>query len=184
MMLALFVNAAFAATLTVGPNGDYTTIQNAVDSAQSGDIIQVAAGTYVEQVTVDRPDLDVLTIRGPSTQRPEIVAPNSKVVTLVARDVHLTLENLRVTASASAPSAQRAIRLRTLDDDNADETVLTVANVLLTGPTTSGTLAVNCMPEDAADAVVVEGSGLSFSGWDLLGETTCVGYTQGWDIDD
>ena len=62
--------------------------------------------------------------------------------------------------------------------------MLTVSNLLLTGPTTSGTLAVNCAQEDSDDSIVVQGSAFSFSGLDLLGEATCVGYTQGWDIDD
>ena len=103
MLLTLVATAAFSATLTVGPSGAYSTIQGAIDDASSGDVIQVAAGTYVEQLIIDRADLDVLTIRGPSSVRPEIVGPNGKINTIIARDVDLTLENLRVTASNTAP---------------------------------------------------------------------------------
>ncbi len=50
-----------AAVWQVDPSGagDFTTIQGAVDSAAPGDVIQVAAGHYVEQVVVTTDDLTV-----------------------------------------------------------------------------------------------------------------------------
>jgi hypothetical protein len=49
------------ATITVCASGcDYTTIQAAVDNATAGDVIDVAAGTYAEEVTVNKS----LTIQG------------------------------------------------------------------------------------------------------------------------
>lgn len=47
--------------LTVGPaDCDHTTIQAAVDAAPAGAVIEVRAGTYVEQVVIDKP----LTLKG------------------------------------------------------------------------------------------------------------------------
>jgi pectin methylesterase-like acyl-CoA thioesterase len=47
------------ATLTVGLGGTFSTIQAAVTAAQDGDIIDIAAGTYREQVTVDGKDITI-----------------------------------------------------------------------------------------------------------------------------
>jgi hypothetical protein len=44
--------AASAATLNVGPNGPFTTIQAAVNAAATGDTISVAPGRYVENVVI------------------------------------------------------------------------------------------------------------------------------------
>ncbi|WP_435184020.1 Ig-like domain-containing protein [Cylindrospermopsis raciborskii G7] len=52
-------------TLIVGSGSQYTTIQAAINAASDGDIIEVQAGTYAEQLTIDKQ----LTIRGPNSQK-------------------------------------------------------------------------------------------------------------------
>ena len=65
--------------LHVGVGQQFTTIQSAVDAAQNGDTILVAAGTYVEQVTITNKDL---TIKGQGDAT-HVVAP-----TTLAANIH------------------------------------------------------------------------------------------------
>lgn len=64
--LSAFAMPASAATITVNPDGtgDYTTIQEAVDNAASGDVIQVEGGTYYETVYVSTSDVTIESANG------------------------------------------------------------------------------------------------------------------------
>ncbi len=61
MALVLIASSTWASvTITVGPTGDYTTIQAAINAAPSGAVIEVAAGTYTGSVSINKS----LTING------------------------------------------------------------------------------------------------------------------------
>ncbi len=56
IILILMLGAASAAKITVGPeNADYAKIQQAIDNATDGDVIEVHSGTYHENVYVFKP---------------------------------------------------------------------------------------------------------------------------------
>lgn len=54
LFLLICMSAASAATLQVGSTAKYHTIQSAVNAAKTGDIINVAYGTYPEQVIINK----------------------------------------------------------------------------------------------------------------------------------
>lgn len=86
--------AARSAILTMGAGQAYTTLAAAVSAASAGDVIDVLAGTYVDQVaTINVP----LTIRGVGgapvfTQTPGTELPGLKGYLIVNAD--LTVDNL------------------------------------------------------------------------------------------
>lgn len=75
--------SADAATIHVP--ADVSTIQAAVDGASSGDVIQVAAGTYVEQIIVDGKDI---TIVGAGRSDTFIHSPDNLVTAFTTPTIH------------------------------------------------------------------------------------------------
>ena len=94
-----------ADTLNVGLGEPYSTIQSAIDDANDGDIISVAAGTYSEAITIDKHI--ILQGAGDGTIGTVIAPPNgggvsavtveasgnSETNRLIIRDVFVTGEN-------------------------------------------------------------------------------------------
>lgn len=64
VLLIFLVSTASAATLSVGSKAKYHTIQSAVNAAKDGDTINVAAGTYKENVVVDNKHLKIIGQKG------------------------------------------------------------------------------------------------------------------------
>lgn len=60
LCLIIVSSTASAATLKVGPNEKYKTIQKAVNAAHEGDTIIVNSGTYRENVNITKSDLTIL----------------------------------------------------------------------------------------------------------------------------
>jgi|GEM_PF-2816002 len=107
-------------TLTVGPSGsgaDFTSIQKAIGEATEGDTIEVAAGTYDEQIVIDK----ALTIQGQGNEtiiKPSQTTANNfqlfsrkaggsdNTAPIVVANADVTIKNLKIDGSevSSVPS--------------------------------------------------------------------------------
>ena len=73
--LVLLLSPALASTLSVDPSDSsaYATIQDAIDSAASGDVVEVVSGTFTECIDTSGLDLTIIGDGATST----IIAFNS-----------------------------------------------------------------------------------------------------------
>jgi hypothetical protein len=67
ILSSVLSSSAFGATLTVGPTGAHSTITDAITAASSGDRIEVAPGTYAENIDAAGKDLDIVGTAGPGS---------------------------------------------------------------------------------------------------------------------
>ncbi|MBX2799943.1 MAG: hypothetical protein KTR31_19845 [Myxococcales bacterium] len=68
--LVLSGSTAWGGTWTVGPQGDFATVQEAVDAARPGDVIDVAAGRHPLHANISKE----LTLRGQGVDQTRLVA--------------------------------------------------------------------------------------------------------------
>jgi hypothetical protein len=114
VMVGLGNNVAYASSLCVHPTGAgqcYTTIQAAVDAANSGDRIIIRAGKYVEQVTISGKDLTLLGRSGAVIQAPAAMEDTLSPVfgfpgrpILLVTDAEVTVRDLTIDGANSAES--------------------------------------------------------------------------------
>ncbi len=114
VMVGLGNSVAYAASLCVHPTGAgqcFTSIQAAVDAANSGDRIIIRAGKYVEQVTISSKDLTLLgrsgaVIQAPAemedTLSPAFGFPGRPVI--LVTDAEVTVRDLTIDGANSAES--------------------------------------------------------------------------------
>src|SRR5687768_3659572 len=114
VMVGLGNNVAYASSLCVHPTGAgqcYTSIQTAVDAANSGDRIIIRAGKYVEQVTISGKDLTLLGRSGAVIQAPAEMEDTLSPVfgfpgrpVILVTDAEVTVRDLTVDGANSAES--------------------------------------------------------------------------------
>jgi len=98
-------NTALAQPIYVGPGSTYTSIQDAVDNATSGDVIYIANGTYNGSVTVGVPGITLignstsLCRLGHSHAGSDIIGDYAAVFNITA--VNVTISGFNITVSGS-----------------------------------------------------------------------------------
>ena len=112
VMVGLGNNVAYASSLCVHPTGAgqcYTTIQAAVDAANSGDRIIIRAGTYAEQITINGKDLTLLGRSGAVIQAPPAMEDTLSPVfgfpgrpILLVTNAEVTVRDLTIDGANSA----------------------------------------------------------------------------------
>lgn len=89
MVLLIAAPAAVAAVINVGPGQVYTTIQSAVDAADSGDEVVVADGTYNENVLIER-RLTLRSVNGAAATFVAAAVANEDVIRIDADNVRVS----------------------------------------------------------------------------------------------
>ncbi|MEM9860139.1 MAG: right-handed parallel beta-helix repeat-containing protein [Myxococcota bacterium] len=99
--LGLLVPAwASAATLSVGPDGDFATLRDALAAAADGDRIEIAAGRYVgDGGNVDADNLTIVGVGGVAHLDSAGQRVTGRKGVLVVRAMGVTIENLEISGA-------------------------------------------------------------------------------------
>jgi len=143
VLLGLLAASVYAATLDV-PSVAYPTIQSAINAANAEDTIQIAAGTYAENVTVGK----ALTLQGAGDAT--VITPTGTGINITAD--HVTVESVKVSGGTTGVNVGNGTDRVTLEGvtctgatygllvqgDIAPITDLSITNCNMSGNTTCG----------------------------------------------
>lgn len=104
---------AMAATLQVGPGKTYATVAAAVAAAKGGDVVEIAAGDYVD----DTFNISInLTLRGTGASRPHLKATkaigNKKGIMVIGGSARVVVENLEFSGAQVVDQNGAGIRMQ------------------------------------------------------------------------
>jgi parallel beta-helix repeat protein len=121
IILILIVGCVDAAKITVGRSGeDYSQIQQAIDNASTGDVVEVHSGIYQENVYVSK----TLALNGVDTGKglPIVDAGGSgSAITLMANNT--TLKSFRLTNSGHCGCGNAGISVKSGNNTIADNII-------------------------------------------------------------
>ncbi len=104
MLLAFIAPSTAAAVISVSPND---SLQAAIDAAQAGDTVQLAAGKYIGNIIINKP----LILQGTTDHR-AIIEGDRKGRTITVAAPNVTVQNLTVTHSGlSLPNMDAGVFL-------------------------------------------------------------------------
>lgn len=150
------VGSVFAATWNVP--GDFSTISAAITGASNGDIINVAAGTYTEDITINK-QLQIIGANKTNTIIDGASAGNP-VVTITSSNV--TVKNFTIKNEMRASGAGNK-SLVLIDGSSSNLSDITIENNLI-GPNHDGTLVV--------DYSISPGHGIYVDATNLMSDVT------------
>jgi len=164
---AIIPSCEAADTIIVSPNpsdGDYTTIQSAIDGAQPGDTIHVLAGTYSEVIVIEKPlslisdDIDSVQIDGGSSE---------SVVTITSSWVNMT--SFSIYGSISVGSGVMAMGVAQI---NLTGNYMThVGNGILLVDVSNSTFHGNTVYQSQLDGVRIQGGVNNTIGQNLFSQS-------------
>ena len=87
---------------------DFTSIQKAVYKARRGDVIEIAGGTYHENLVIDKS----ITLKGPKLRRAVVESLNASqpVVVVGPSEIKANLENLVITRKTSSKPKETSVK--------------------------------------------------------------------------
>lgn len=138
-----FADSATEGQVLIVGNGGFATIQAAIDAASAGDTILIAAGTYVENLTIGKG----LTLIGLGDVT---IDPASGAVITISGDLNgadVTLDSLIVTGGTDGVYVEQT----------ANAGALTIANSTISGNAQHGIYVIGDDPDDDGNAPIVSG---------------------------
>ena len=123
------------AVLTVGQGKQYATLAAAIAASHNGDVIQVQAGTYINDFATITTNITIEGVGGIANLVCTEQIPNGKAI--LVTDANVTVDNLAFSGALAAPSDANGAGIRyetgnlTLNDDyffNNQEGLLAAAN--------------------------------------------------------